>query len=186
MLTWVIVKARIDSSLNLYEHCVACDDENNCPAGPTLGGGPTLRGRLPRLPCVRLRCTPLVEVLKHLERRCTATFCLQRWLAQYARRLSTSTNVPQRQHKRCLAYFGGVLAVPRKKARFRPILTHLEAIFGLHLAARGPTGQLWTPKWGTPSCALRWPSLETKCGCTPLFEVFKHLDKRCTAQVEAW
>ena len=42
MLTWVIVKARIDSSLNLYEHCVACDDESNCcPAGPTL------RGRLP-------------------------------------------------------------------------------------------------------------------------------------------
>ena len=33
----VIVKARIDSSLNLYEHCVACDNENNCcPAGSAL------------------------------------------------------------------------------------------------------------------------------------------------------
>ena len=37
MLTWVIVKARIDGSLNLNEHCVACDDENGAsPAGPTL------------------------------------------------------------------------------------------------------------------------------------------------------
>ena len=36
MLTWVIVKARIDSSLNLYKHCVACADENNYsnPTGP--------------------------------------------------------------------------------------------------------------------------------------------------------
>ena len=75
MLTWVIVKTRIDSSLSLYEHCVACDNENNCPAGPTL------RGRLPRLPCFDVRCTPLVEVLKHLEKRCTASFCLQRWPA---------------------------------------------------------------------------------------------------------
>ena len=58
MLTWVIVKARVDSSLNLYEHCVACDNENNCcPAGPALRGQPcgaTLRGRLPCLPCILL------------------------------------------------------------------------------------------------------------------------------------
>ena len=40
MLTWVIVKTKIDSSLNLYEHCVAGDDENNCPAGPALRGQP--------------------------------------------------------------------------------------------------------------------------------------------------
>ena len=52
MLTWVIVKARIDSSLNLYEHCVACDDENNRPAGRALR--PTLRDSLLPLPCVRL------------------------------------------------------------------------------------------------------------------------------------
>ena len=54
MLTWAIVKAKLDSSLNLYEHCVACDDENNYPAGQPCGAnpaGPTLRGRLPRLPC---------------------------------------------------------------------------------------------------------------------------------------
>ena len=48
MLTWVMVKARIDSSRNLYEHCVACDDENNCPAGPTL------RGRFPPPTMLRL------------------------------------------------------------------------------------------------------------------------------------
>ena len=76
MLTWVIVKTRIDSSLNLYKHCVACDDKNNCcPAGPTL------RGSLPPLPCIRLALYTLFEVLKHLEKRCTATFCLQRWPA---------------------------------------------------------------------------------------------------------
>ena len=38
-------------------------------------------------------------------------------------------NVPQRQNKHFLAYFGGILAVPREKARFRPILTHFEATF---------------------------------------------------------
>ena len=95
MLTCVIVKASIDSSLNLYEHCVACDDENNCPAGRALRG-------------FDLRCTPLVKVLKYLEKRCTATVCLQRWPAQCARSLFTSTNAPQRQNKRCLAYFGGI------------------------------------------------------------------------------
>ena len=58
MLTWVIVKTRIDSSLNLYEHCVACDNENKCPAGPTL------RGSLPSYPAFDLRCTPLFEALK--------------------------------------------------------------------------------------------------------------------------
>ena len=31
---------------------------------------------------------------------------------------------------------------------------------------------------------LRWPSLETKCGCTPFFEVFEHLEWWCTAQVD--
>ena len=138
MLNWLVVKTRIDSSLNLYEHCVACDDENNCPAW----------GRLPRLPCFYLRCTPLVEVLKHLEMRCTATCCLR------ARRLFTSTHAPQRQNKRFLAY----LAVPRKKARFRHILTHFEAIFGLHLAARGPTGQLWAQNWGAPSEPTTYPA----------------------------
>ena len=68
MLTWVIVKARI-----------ACDDENNCPAGPALRGQP--RGAAyPTYPVGRF-ATPLVEVLKHLEKRCPATCCLQRWLA---------------------------------------------------------------------------------------------------------
>ena len=46
---------------------------------------------------------------------------------------------------------------PREKARFRPILTHFEGIFGLHLVARGPTGQLWAPKWGTPSEPTTYP-----------------------------
>ena len=80
MLTWLIVKTRIDSSLNFDEHCVACDrDENNC-----------CRRALPGQPCgaaypaFDLRCTPLFEVLKHLEKRCTATFCLQRWPAHGA------------------------------------------------------------------------------------------------------
>ena len=71
MLTWVIVKARIDSSLNLYEYCVACDNENNCPAGPALWGQPC-GAAYPANHAFDLRCTPLVEVLKHLEKRCTA------------------------------------------------------------------------------------------------------------------
>ena len=135
MLTWVIVKARVDSSLNLYEHCMACDNENNCPAGPTLRDQPC-EAADPAYPVFNLRCTPLVKVLQHLEKRCTATFCLQRWQAQCARCLFTSTNVPQRQNKRILAYCGGVLAVPWKKAHLRPILTYFEAIFGLHQAAQ--------------------------------------------------
>ena len=53
MLTWVIVKARVDSSLNVYEHCVACDDENSCPAGPALRGQPC--GANPAGPLTRLR-----------------------------------------------------------------------------------------------------------------------------------
>ena len=56
-----------------------------------------------------------------------------------------------------MAYFRGILAVLRKKARFRFILTHFEAIFGLHLAARGPTGQLWAQNWGAPSEPTAYP-----------------------------
>ena len=72
MLTWVIVKARIDSSLNLYEHCVACDNENNCcTAVPGLRGanpaGQPCGAAYPAYPAFDLRCTPLFEVLKHLE-----------------------------------------------------------------------------------------------------------------------
>ena len=52
MLTWVIVKTIIDSSLNLYEHCVACDDENNCPAGQLYGANPA--GPLTPLTMLRL------------------------------------------------------------------------------------------------------------------------------------
>ena len=77
MLNWVIVKAGIDGSLNLYEHCVACDDENNCLAGPALRGQPCGAAYVAYL-AFDLRCTPLFEVLKHLEKRFTATFCLQR------------------------------------------------------------------------------------------------------------
>ena len=62
MLTWVIVKTRIDSSLKAYEHSVACDNENNCPAGPALRGQPC-GAAYPRLPCFDLRCTPLVDSL---------------------------------------------------------------------------------------------------------------------------
>ena len=42
MLPWVIVKARIDGSLNLNEHCVACDDENNCLRGQPCGANPAI------------------------------------------------------------------------------------------------------------------------------------------------
>ena len=58
MLTWVIVKTRIDSSLNLYEHCVACDDENNCPVGSALRGQPC-GAAYHAYPAFDLRCTPL-------------------------------------------------------------------------------------------------------------------------------
>ena len=58
------------------------------------------------------------------------------------------------------AFFGifwGILAVSRKKARFRPILVYFETIVGLHLAARGPTGQLWAQNWGAPSEPTTYP-----------------------------
>ena len=47
--------------------------------------------------------------------------------------------------------------VNRKRARFRPMLTHFEAIFSLHLVARRPTGQLWAQN-GVPLRAdhLSW------------------------------
>ena len=102
MLTWEIVKTGIDSSLNLYEHCVACDDENNCPAGRALqpcGANPAE----PLTACRGVK-TPRKAVYSHI--------LSQRWPAQCARRLFTSPDVPQRQNKRFLAYFGGVLAVP--------------------------------------------------------------------------
>ena len=84
MLTWVIVKARIDSSLNLYEHCVACDDENNCPAEPALQG-PTLRGQ----PC-RVAYTAYLA----FDLRCVQPHFGPNGQPQCARRLFTSTNVP--------------------------------------------------------------------------------------------
>ena len=45
MFTWVIVKASIDSSLNLYEHCVAYDENNVWPAWPTMKTTAALRGQ---------------------------------------------------------------------------------------------------------------------------------------------
>ena len=86
MLTWVIVKARVDSSLNLYEHCVACDNENNCcPAVPALwGANPAEQpcgAAYPVYPAFDLRCTPLFEVLEHLESGVQPVFSLQRWPA---------------------------------------------------------------------------------------------------------
>ena len=134
MSTWVIVKTQIDSSLNLCEHCV-CDNENNCcPAGPALRGanpaGQPCGAAYPAYPAFDLRCTPLFEVLKHLESGVQPVFVSKDGQRQCARRLGTSTNVPQRQNKRFLAYFG---------------------VFWLHLAARGPTGQLWAQNWGAPS-----------------------------------
>ena len=150
MLTWVIVKARVDSSLNLYEHCVACDNENNCcPAVPALRGGQpcgaTLRGRLPCLPCIRFALYTAILGVKTPRKRCTC-FCLQRWPA-------AMRTAPWYQHKcapkakqALFAYFGRILAVLHKKARFLPILTHFEAIFGLHLANRAALG----PKMESP------------------------------------
>ena len=128
MLTWVIVKTRINSSLNLYEHCEACDDENNCPAGPARRASPVLRFAL--YTACRAVKTPRKAVYSHI---------LSPKMASAVR------TAPFYQHKctpkakqALFGVFWGALAVPRKKARFRPILTHFEAIFGLHLAARGP------------------------------------------------
>ena len=152
MLTWMIVKARIDSSLNLYEHCVACDDENNCPAGPALRGKPcgAAYPAYHASTCAVHRCTPQNTSKSGVQ----PAFVSKDGQRQCARRLFASINVPQRQNKRFWGYFGDILAVPR----FRPILAYFEAIFGLHLAARGPTGQLWAPKWGPPLRAdhLSW------------------------------
>ena len=61
------------------------------------------------------------------------------------------------QNLQAQALIGVFWLHPREKARFRPILTHFEAIFGLHLVARGPTGQLWAQKWGTPSEPTTYP-----------------------------
>ena len=63
MLTWVTVKARIDSSLNVYEHCVACDDENNCPAGPLT---PLTMLRLALYTACRGVKTPRKAVYSHI------------------------------------------------------------------------------------------------------------------------
>ena len=122
MLTWVIVKARIDSSLNLYEHCVRGQPCGANPAGQPCGAA------YPAYPAFDLRCAPLFEVVKHLEKRCTATFFSKDGQRQCARRLCTSTNVSQRQNKRFLAYSRGILAAPRKKTRFGPIFGYLGDI----------------------------------------------------------
>ena len=66
-------------------------------------------------------------------------------------------------NKRFLAYFGGILAVPRKKARFRPILAYFEAIFGLHLPPAGQQGS-FGPKTGVPPPS-RPPILDIFGGC---------------------
>ena len=169
MLTWVIVKTRLDSSLNAYEHCVACDDENNCPRGPALRGQPSA---LSPYPAFDLRCTPLFEVLKHFEKQCTATFCLHRWPAAVRTAPFCQHKCAQRQNKRFLAYFGGILLYPGK-ARFWPILAYFEAICGLHLAGRGPIGQLWAPKWGPP--LSRPPILHIVGGCPVLKKRHIHI-----------
>ena len=127
MWTLVIVKTRIDRSLNLYEHCVACDDESNCPAGPARGAAYLA------YTVFDLRCTPLFEVLKHFETRCTTTFCLQRWPAAVRTAPFYQQKCAQKAKQVLFGVFWGYLAVPRKKTRFRPILTYFEAIFGLHL-----------------------------------------------------
>ena len=116
------------------------------PCGANLAGQ-TCGAAYPAYPAFDLRCTPLFEVLKHLEKRRTATFCLQRWPA--------AVRAAPFYKRKCafLGYFG----CTRKKARFGPILTYFEAIFGLQLAARGPTGQLWAPKWGSPSEPATYP-----------------------------
>ena len=109
------------------------------PAGQPCGAA------YPAYPAFDLRCAPLFEVLKQPD------FVSKDGQRQCAR------NVPQRQNKRFLAYFKDILAVPRKKARFGPILAYFEAIFGLHLAARGPTGQLWAQNWSAPSEPTTYP-----------------------------
>ena len=147
---------RIDSSLNLYEHCVACDDENNYPAGPALRGlpcgaspaGPALRGQpcgaaYPAYPAFDLRCTPLFEGVKTPRKAVYIHILSPKMASHSALRLFTC---PKGKTSAFWRIF--ILAVPRQNARFVPILAqNFEAIFGLHLAVSRPTGQLWAPKW---------------------------------------
>ena len=149
MLTWVIVKARIDSSLNSYEHCVACDDENNCCPVPAGQLTPlTLRSTC----AVRGVTAPRKAVYSHIVSPKMAGVFLP---AQIRPKGKTSV-------------FWRILGVfwlyPGKKARFGPILSYFEAIFGLHLATRGPTSRAALgPKMGPPSEPATYPALFGGC-----------------------
>ena len=77
---------------------------------------------------------------------------------------------------------GPKAAVGPRAARWRPKMASKWVKIGLKRAFfRGtakirqkalvlPLGRICAGK--KAPCALRWPFLETKCGCTPLFEVF--------------
>ena len=156
------MKTRIDSSLNLYEHCVACADENNCPAGPALRGQPA--GPLTPLTMLRLALhtacrgvnTPRKAVYSHI------------FVSKDGQRSAHGAFLPaQMRPKGKTSAFWRIWLYLGKRPVLRPILTHFEAIFGLHRAARGPTGQLWAPKWGPPSPS-RPPILHIFGGCPVL------------------
>ena len=116
MLTWVIVKARIDSSLNLYEHCVACDNENNCcPAGPSLRGQPygaILRGRLPCLSCIRLALYTAIRGVRTPRKAVYSQLLSPKMASGSAHGAFVLHKCATKAKQAFLAYFGGILAVP--------------------------------------------------------------------------
>ena len=127
----------------------------SCPVGPRAARWrPKMASAATPLTMPRLALYTACRGVKTPRKRCTATCCLQRWPAQCARRLFTSTP----KAKQALGVFWSILAVPRKKTRFRPILTHFEAIFwpppGRPRANRAALG----PKMGYPLRAdhLSW------------------------------
>ena len=112
MLTWVIVKTRIDSAISLYEHCVACDDENNCPAGPAL------RGRLPPLTMLRLALYTACRGVK-TPRKAVYSHILSPKMANAVR---TAPFYQQRARKAKQALFGVFLGVFWLHPGKRPVL----------------------------------------------------------------
>ena len=160
MLTCVIVKARIDSSLNLYEHCVACGDENNCPAGRALRGQPCGANPAGPLPLTMLRLalytacrgvkTPRKAVYSHIVSPKMASGSAHGAFLQH--------KCAPKAKQALFGVFWGYFGCTRKKARFGPILTYFEAIFGLHLASRGSTGQLWAQKCPPPFELTTYPA----------------------------
>ena len=139
MLTWVIAKARIDSSLNLYEQPVpmkttAALRGQPCGANPA---GATLRDRLPCLSCIRLALYTAIRGFK-TPRKAVYSHGLSPKMASGS---AHGAFLPaQMCPKGKTSAFWRILAVPRKKSRSRPMLAYFEAIFGLPLAEQGSFG----------------------------------------------